>query len=248
MCFVICALLFVICNNAYALNLDRLKACFLNGDYKAAISEGEKILSSYKLSSNSEELYYILGLSYLKDGNYLRSSDIFEIILKEFKDGVFKAEARLGLADTYFLRADYDKAKLYYKELIESSAVGKLKALAYHRLSQCAFKQGNTLEGKEYLDKLNKEFPLNLEAKLDKDISLPADFYTVQVGAFNSPVNAHNLSGRLIKKGYDAYVQELVSAGEKSYRVRVGKLSLRSEAAALKNKLSEEGYPTKIFP
>jgi tetratricopeptide (TPR) repeat protein len=247
-CFVICALIFVIYSNAYALSLDKLKIDFLKGDYKAAITEGEKILAANKQSSDLEELYYILGLSYLKDGNLLRASDIFEIILKEFKDGKLKDEAALGLADTYFLRGDYEKASQYYKELVKPETAGKLKAQAYSRLSQAAFKQGSTQEGKEYLDKLNREYPLNLEAKLNKEVSLPSDFYTVQVGSFGNPVNANNFSGRLIKEGYDAYVQETEAEGKKSYRVRVGKLSSRSEAVKLENKLSSEGYPTKIAP
>lgn len=234
--------------SAYALNLDRLKVYFLKGDYKSAISEGEKILAANKASADSQELYYILGLSYLKDGNLLRASDIFEIILKEFEDGKLKDEAKLGLADTYFLREDYEKAQGYYKELIGANAPGKLKAQAYHRLSQCAFKKGDTQEGKEYLEKLNKEYPLNFESRLSEDISLSSDFYTVQVGSFSSPVNANNLNERLAKKGYDSYVQEIETGGKKAYRVRVGKLSLRREAVELESKLSSEGYPAKIFP
>jgi len=54
-----------------------------------------------------DELYYLLSLSYLKDGNYLRASDIFEIILREFKGSRFKEDALLALGDTYFLRGDY---------------------------------------------------------------------------------------------------------------------------------------------
>lgn len=233
---------------AFALNLDRLKVNFLNSDYKSAISEGEKILAANKATVESEELYYILGLSYLKDGNLLRASDIFEIILKEFRDSAFAQEARLGLADTYFLRGDYEKASAYYKEFISDDAQGRLKALALYRLSQCAFKQGQTQEGKEYLDKLNTQYPLNFEARLNKDISAPADFYAVQVGSFANPVNANNLCSRLVKRGYEAYVQEIDSGGKKSYRVRVGRLTSRSEAGQLEGRLSADGYPTKIVP
>ncbi len=100
--------LFGFFNKAFALDLDKTRALFISGDYKAAITEGEKTMA--KTTSNSlglDELYYILGLSYLKDGNYLRASDIFEIILKEFKDTQFSADAKAGLADAYFLKGDY---------------------------------------------------------------------------------------------------------------------------------------------
>ena len=61
-------------SSAYALNLDSLKANLLKGDYKAAISEGERLVAR---DQRSDELYYLLGLCYLKDGNFLRSSESF---------------------------------------------------------------------------------------------------------------------------------------------------------------------------
>ena len=83
---------------AYALDLDKLKAYFLSGDYKSAITEGERVLAKVEDSGPIDELYYILGLSYLKDGNYLRASDIFEIILNECKGSHFKDDAILRLS------------------------------------------------------------------------------------------------------------------------------------------------------
>ena len=247
-----CALLFGFLPNAYALDLDKAKAYFLSGDYNSAISEGERLLAGYSSAANSDELYYILALSYMKDGNYLRASDIFEIILKEFKQSSFRDEATLGLGDTYFLRGEYDKAKAYYQELLNINGRGKLVPSAYYRLSQCAFKQGNSAEGKEYLNKLKEGFPLNPELILNRDLCFlpdPSDFYyTVQVGAFSSLENARRLTDKLVQGGYPAYLQELDSPGKPSYRVRVGKFKLRQEAAEWNDKLTQEGYPTRICP
>jgi len=251
---VICALVFGIYINAYALNLDKAKIYFLNSDYKSAILEGEKILAGAGNSSGLDELYFILGLSYLKDGNYLRASDIFEIILKEFKNSQFQEEAKLGLGDAYFLRGDFAKAEGYYNDIIKSDPRTELKAQVYYRLSQVGFKRGDSGQGKEYLDKLKNDFPLNLESKTDKAFSRIPDYssevyYTVQVGSFSNFTNADNLTQKLIQKGYPAYLEESLSpGGDKVYRVRVGKLRQRQEAAELENKLSQQGYPTKICP
>lgn len=235
---------------AYALNLEKLKVYFLEGDYKSAISQGEKVLASYSAHSpNLDELYYILGLSYLKEGNYLRASDIFEIIIREFKDSQFKDEARLSLGDTYFFKGDYDKAQMQYSNSINSNPRSKLKALLYYRLSQTALKKGDTQAAKEYLDKLKSDFPLNLEIKLNKDLYALTDiYYAVQVGSFVNYTNARNLCDKLIAKGYDAYLEEAGADNKKIYRVKVGRLKSRPEAAQLENKLSSEGYPTKILP
>ncbi|MCX5713505.1 MAG: outer membrane protein assembly factor BamD [Candidatus Omnitrophica bacterium] len=120
--------------HASDLDLDKVKIYFLNQDYKLAISEGEKILANAGNSTKGlDELYYILGLSYLKDGNILRASDIFEIILNEFKVSNFKEEASLGLADTYFLRENYNEAQARYNKLLNDNPKTRLITPIYYR-------------------------------------------------------------------------------------------------------------------
>ena len=250
--FIICCLLLGICSSAYALNLDKLKTYFLNGDYGQAISEGEKLLAGSGNSRDIDELYYILGLSYLKDGNFLRASDIFEIILGEFKASAFTEETYLALGDTYFLKGDFAKAKDGYEKLINNYPGTKLRAEAYYRLAQVGYKTDDAELAKEYSQKLKEGFPANPELKLSKDLCPIPDssdfYYTVQVGAFSNKVNAGNLTKKLIENGYPAYVEELSSEGKPSYRVRVGKVSRHQEAQQLQEKLSFQGYPTKICP
>ena len=238
-------LLLIFVNNSYALNLDKLKIYFLQGDYSASIKEGEKILAGAEQSPELDELYYILGVSYLKDGNYLRASDIFEIILNEFKKSKFKELAQLGLGDSYFLRGDLQQAEQCYKQLQEANNNSNLKAQAYYRFSRLAFKRGDIQQGKEYLDRLNKEFPLNLEAR---QASETGTFYSVQVGAFSKITNAKSLAEKLSQKDYPAYIEESNILGRTTYRVKVGKTTKHSEITALENKLSHDGYPTRVLP
>ena len=238
---------------SYALNIDKVKFSFISGDYKEAIKEGEKILANAANSGNIDELYYILALSYLKDGNYLRASDIFEIILKEFKNSAFKEQATLGLGDTYLLREEYSRAEQYYKDIIAANPCTKLKAQIYYRLSQIGFKKGDTRQAKEYLNKLKEELPLSLESRLNKDFypipGASSDFYyTVQSGSFSKKINAQNLTQKLIRNNYPAYIEETAAEGGTIYRVRIGKFQIRQEAVKLERKLTQEGYPTKVYP
>lgn len=247
---ILSVILIITAGNGYCLNIDKVKVYFLSGDYKSAILEGEKVLANYTTHPpDLDGLYYILALSYLKDGEYLRASDIFEIIIREFKESRFLDEARLGLGDTYFLKGDYEKAQGYYSGLLNSNPRTKLKAPLYYRLSEIALKEGNTQAAKEYLDKLKTDFSFSPEIKSDKDLAGLSDiYYAVQVGSFVNPSNARNLRDKLIAKGYDAYLEETVTGAAKTYRVRVGRLKLREVANQLENKLSSEGYPTKIVP
>lgn len=233
-----------------ALDLQRVKIPYLVGDYKTAIDEGESMLAGSKEdAAGLDELYYTLGLAYLKDGRYLRASDIFEIILKEFKESKFKDEAKMGLGDSYFLRGDYSTAQAEYMDLLKKSPKTGLRPLLYYRISQSASKLGNTQEAQDYLNKLRQEAPLNLEEKPGQYPEAAADFYyTVQVGTFSKSANANNLKNKLTNDGYPAYLEELIIKGKVSYRVRVGKVRQRQEALDLEKKLSRQGYPTKIFP
>jgi tetratricopeptide (TPR) repeat protein len=240
--------LFGVCSSAYALDIQSVKVPFLSADYKAAILAGENLMASCSDTPELVELYYLLGISYLKDGNYLRASDIFEIILDEFKGSAFQMQAKLGLGDAWFFLADYAKAQGCYRELAAEGISLKLLPQIYYRLSECAIKLGDTDEAKKYLDKLKNEFPLNLETRVDQDLSSPDFYYTVQVGNFSKSSNADNLLNRLIKNGYSAYIEPVVAQDKRSYRVRVGKFVLRQEAIIAQDKLSGDGYPAKIFP
>ena len=66
----------------------------------------------------------------------------------------------------------------------------------------------------------------------------------MQVGFFANNENADSLKDKLLNKGYPAYVERL-GAGS---RVRVGRFKARREALDLGNKLSKEGFPTKVTP
>jgi len=246
---VIIVIFVIFVDTGYCLNLDRLKVDFLNGDYKSAILEGEKILAGANNTPHLDELYYISGLSYLKDGNLLRASDIFEIIIKEFKNSAFYEEAKLSLGDTYFLRGDYGRAQDYYKELIAEHPRTKWRGPLYYRLSQIGLKKGDTQQAKEYLDKLKNGFPLNLETKINPDLTYLSDiYYTVQVGSFSNKINAQNLMQKLIQQDYAAYIEEAKTKDNMIYRVRIGKCQSRQEVNTLENKLTQQGYPTKIYP
>jgi len=235
-------------SDCYAIDLSNAKTYFLKGSYQECINECENILASAGYSKDLDELYYILALSYMKQDNLLRASDIFEIIINEFHNGKFKEDALFGLGDIYFLKADFENAENKYKFILQSNPDTKLKALVLFRLAQNSLKMGKWQEAQGYLDSLNTDFPLSLENRLAKNLSPQEFFFTVQVGAFSDISNARNLCKELNDKGYSAYIQESGTNKTKLYHVRVGRLNSRLETEELGKKLMAEGYPTKIYP
>lgn len=211
-------LIFGVFNSVCALNVDKVKIYFLNGDYRAAIREGERLIAK---DEHSSELHYFLGLSYLKEGDYQRSADNFKIVVNNFKDSKFKEEARIGLADTCLLRGDSNSAQRLYRELIDENPKTKFKEQISSRLDELESSKSSGLQS-----------------------NVASSYYSVQVGSFSKVDNARNFTQKLISNGYPAYVE----GSQPVFRVKVGKLKTRSQAEELSKRLSSQGYPTKICP
>jgi len=249
--FLIFLVLFMFPVICLAVDMDSLKVDFLQGNYRRVIFEGERQVDRVN-TGQAEELNYILGLSYLKENKLGQAQDCFKRILGNLS-GKFKAQADLGLADTYLIGGQFQQAQDIYNKLITDSPNNSQKAALLYRLSQIEFKKGNNLQGNDYLFKLRRDFPLSPELRLNKGLVLieagaiavqDSSEYFVQVGFFTSGGNANNLKDKLLAKGYSAYV-EGDGAG---YRVKVGRFKARQEALDLEDKLAKEGFQTKIYP
>jgi tetratricopeptide (TPR) repeat protein len=238
-------------SSVFALDLNNLRNYFLNGNYKICISEGEKILAQSGSRKGLDEVYYILGLSYLKEGNFLRASDIFEIVLNEYRDSKFKDEAALGLGDSYFMKGDYSRALSIYRKLLKDRPRTKLKPAVYYRLSEIGKRTGDRQNQQFYQEKLKKEFPLSPEALSDKEflpgsrnVYVPAEPRREAVNLpAGKPVNAPEniIPAPEVKPA--SREQDLISGG---YSVQVGAFSSPENARKLTSKLKSQGFPSYI--
>ncbi|PIQ90644.1 MAG: hypothetical protein COV71_03255 [Candidatus Omnitrophica bacterium CG11_big_fil_rev_8_21_14_0_20_41_12] len=231
-------------------DMDSKKVDFLQGNYRRVIFESQSQASLAK-AERSDELNYILGLSYLKEAKLEQAQECFKLILAG-PSHKFKPQAELGLADTYLVGARFQEAENIYNKLIADES-NNMKAAILYRLSQLEFKRGNQQRGDDYLSKLKKDFPLSPELRLTRGLALinkPAlttantGEFSVQVGFFTSISNATNLKDKLLARNYPAYLENAGSG----YRVKVGHLKTSNEALILGNKLSHEGFQTKICP
>lgn len=237
----------VICQGV---ELDALKADFLQGNYRRVIFEGQAQVGQVN-NRDAEELSYILGLSFLKENKLTAAQDCFRRILAN-ASSKYRAQATLGLADTYLIGGNFQEAEDIYNKLISDDANSSQKAAILYRQSQSAFKKGNTQSGNEYLSKLKRDFPLSPELRFGRGFSLIEPMpsqndiseYSVQVGFFTNIANANNFKDKLQDKNYPAYV-ESASGG---FRVKVGRFKTRKEALDLESELSKEGFQTKACP
>jgi len=231
-----------------AADLDALKADFLQGNFRRVIFEGQSQASRIHIG-NTDELNYILGLSYLKETQIASAQDCFRRITSNL-NSKFNAQATLGLADSYLVAGQFQKAEDIYNKLIADDSNSSQKAALLYRLSQLESKRGNSAEANEYLSKLRRDFPLSPELRFGKGITtavIPvndAREYSVQAGFFMNINNANNLKDKLLAKDYPAYIE---NSGV-GYRVKVGRFKTQKEALSLESRLSAEGFQTKICP
>ncbi|MDP2939722.1 MAG: tetratricopeptide repeat protein [Candidatus Omnitrophota bacterium] len=226
---------------------DKIEELFLRSDYPSVIEEASRILSQDKTSPNLDKVYFYLGLSNMKLGNFAEARNDFNIILREFPNSKLKERVNLSIADLYFLEENYPEAKNYYDNLAKDTN-SNILSLIYYKLAQTNMKLGKWQLAKEYLEKLKNEFPLSFETSLAKNINVYDEFFTVQVGSFIDADKARNLSDEIKSAGLDSYIVINQLQDKTFYRVRVGKFASLKEAKELEKSLTEKNYPTKIFP
>ncbi|MCX7927137.1 MAG: SPOR domain-containing protein [Candidatus Omnitrophica bacterium] len=148
----------------FAIDTQMLRQYFLAGDYQQTIKEAEAILARAQTRNGLDEVYYFLGLSYLKSANYLRAEDVFQIICSEFKGSKFSEEAIIGLGDIAYLKGDFSKAASIYQSLLEKEPNTKLKAGIYYRLSKTYECLNDYNKQKYFRQKLITRYPRSFEA------------------------------------------------------------------------------------
>ncbi|HOW43148.1 MAG TPA: SPOR domain-containing protein [Candidatus Omnitrophota bacterium] len=243
--------------NGWCLNPDKVKIAFLKGEYKAAIREGESLLAgARKSSSRLDELYYYLGVCYLKDGNALRAADIFDIIGKEFKRSPFLEQSQLGAVDAAIALGEYARADRLLKQFSSEHPRTKFRADVQQRVDQVAAKQvaEKTSQPAVTQEVINSAMQKDFQAAVSQAVkdaggtNEKKPVFVIQVGAFTSKINAGKLAEKLSRQGYAVIVAEALSGSRHIFKVRVGNYASRDEAVAAEKVLKQKGYPTKILP
>lgn len=90
---------------------------------------------------------------------------------------------------------------------------------------------------------IQDDSPANSEAKPDAAAESEPSPFVVQLGAFSSEERAREMVRDLRKKEFAARIEPVRRGGEQLFRVRVVGLPDRDAANAIRNRLSELGYP-----
>jgi len=228
--------------------MEDVNTLFLKEDYSAFIRETETEVGRIKLArKEKKEVFYLMGLSYMKLGSFVKARASFSDILG-MKGEEFDEDAHIGIADSYFHEKNYVKAIKSYKTILNMYPESERLAGAYHNLGISYKAVKNTQKADYYLNKVKREYSSSFEAEsMASRPEKTENYYIVQLGAFRSLKNAKKLVRRLSRKKYDSYIQKIKSGGKTLYRVRGGKFSNKDYAMKLQRKLRRDGFQVKII-
>ena len=223
--------------------LRNAEKAFIKGDYKEVLHIGE----GYS-GTTCDELQNFMGRALLKLKRFKEARNRFSRVINHSDSNRLLSEGYIGLADSYYLDGDHEKAKSHYEKFMGYIPDSDDMPIAYYRLSECYSKLGDKSESRKYYDNLIRMYPYSLEARLL--VGEKSDFvtYSVQAGSFKKWKNAKKLRDELKDKGFDADVYTATVGDSYYYRVRVGRFSRLGEAEDMARTLRNKGYPVKIYP
>jgi len=229
---------------AFAVPLEDAHRFYLLGDTASSISV---CLEAAGREGYSAEILYLLGLNYLKAGNYAKARVYFRKVAKSYKRSDYYEAALIKLADAFFLEGNFDKAEGLYEFVLKNFPETNYEALIYLRFAQIAFKEGRWRDKDKYVSKLKAEYPQAAERQLADILATRDNFFTVQVGAFSSEDNARSLL-KALKAKYPAYLDRDKIGTSTIFKIKVGRYASRKEAQNVYYQLAKEGYPAIIYP
>jgi TolA-binding protein len=206
---------------------------YIKGDYDKAI-DACRALSDEKILG--EEARYIMGLSFLKLGDYEEARKNFLFISDNYPGSAIKPEIILGIAE-------------YYKKVIGDFSGNGYSSIAYLKLGESQRKQGKWNEAQESFSIVVRDYPFSLEAETAKEyLQKEEPFYTIQIGVFSKKENAQRLAKILKEKRYDASLEKSYKKDRLVYKVNIGHFNTKEQAEEEASQLRKEGFSAIVYP
>ena len=225
----------------FPLSLEDVQKDYIQGDYQGALAKASRL-------KKTDEVLYLLGLVHSRIGEYDLARDNFRNLISKFENSSLRSQARVKLADTYFLTKSYDMAESIYNDILIKSITIEEKPLIYLRLAQISARRGNWNEKNKYLTLIKQEYPNSPEMKYVSSLEEMGDFFTIQVGAFTIKKNALALVDELEGQDYSARIEVDDKGSYPIYRVRVGRFKKRYDVEKAHESLADNSYPAHIYP
>ncbi|MDD5503768.1 MAG: tetratricopeptide repeat protein [Candidatus Omnitrophica bacterium] len=224
--------------------IDGAWAYYLRGDYKQTISICRSIAGNASLGDQGR---YIMGLAFLALGQAEAARENFEFVVKYYPRSGLDELLLLGIADSYFLEKDFDRAGKAYKAMLDKYPSSDYAALAYLGSGKALRKQGKWELARGCFNKIIQQYPSSLEAKEAGDYYRRQSFFTIQLGAFSKRENALRYAEALEAKGYAVSVDKEMEGNNVLYKIKRGNFSTLASAESELARLKKDGFSGTII-
>lgn len=231
---------------AAAADIESLEVYILKENYSQAISAGEEMLG-YVSAGETARVKYLLGIAYLKTGQYQDSRNYLQDALSGTGEDKLRQEIELAICDSYYLENNFDLADIYYNQFLINHRRSDFEYVVKFKMALTALKLGRWQEAKKLCEEVARSSSLNSQDA--EEILQENQFYfTVQVGSFQNQDNAYSFCDELKQDGYDAFIEKNEHNHLVFYRVRIGKFGTRTEVEQLADNLKAKSLPVRIYP
>ncbi len=243
--FLICGFCFF-CGFA---SISDIETAIIEKDYKTSKVLAEKFIARKSTSDETNQARYYLGISELGLAHYSAARAAFKRVMRATSSDSLYEKAWLGVIDSLGMEQDFSEDLKQAEQFLMKRPDSEFLSVIYLKLGRAHLKLSHWEKAQDYLNKVVHDFPKSLEAHTAQQLLEEKRYFAIQVGSFLDQSRATALVEELKGKGEYAYLVETQDhEGRVFYRVRVGELKNLHEANTMQKRLSNQGYPTHIYP
>ncbi len=226
-----------------------IETAIMGKDFIKAKNLAESFIQESPLSPQLNQVRYYLGISQLGLSHYSEARDQFQSVMRVSVSEDLYEKAWLGVIDSLGMERNFEEDLRQLDEFLAKRPHSEFLSVIYLKIGRANLKLLRWEKAQAYLKKVVHDFPNSFEAHSARQLLEEKRYFAIQVGSFLDQARALALVQELKNKGEYVYLVETQdSQGRVFYRVRVGQLRNLIEANRMQDHLSNQGYPTHIYP
>jgi len=221
-------------------------AAFEAGQWQRAIDKFNEYLRTAPESAHGE-VYYYRGEAQIRLRRREDARADFRRAIEAKPPQPIDAYARVALGNLYYEEGNDQQAVECYAEAIRSPPKEMPLDQVLLRLAVSLQRTGRWASADKYFAHLIDRYP-GTQAGVEAARRIHADAFTVQTGAFSSPVTAQGELSRVLAAGFDARITRTSRGSQLLYAVQVGRFPAHPQAAVAAHRLVLAGFQALIVP
>lgn len=222
---------------------------YRQGNYPAALSTLNTLLSQYPEYPEAADAYYLRSLCYAKQSNKQKAVEDAQHSIRLCKQDDLKARAHATAATLLWESGKTGAAILHYTEALKGLPETPPTDLVRFRYGMCLQREGQWRQARGQFTTISQKYPGSELAEHARRMNeWPVDGFRIQCGAFREQAEANRLAEKLGKAGLSARVESRERSGETLQMVYVGQYSRYDQAQQALRAVQRQVSDAAIVP